>query len=137
MTDTYQTGLAEAARKAAAILREDADRTRPEKAALDVLRERAWVLWHAHDRDLGVVRLLSAAGLLRDAEHEEQALRAAVANAKAVEAQRVADARLISTLGEAVEQACGRLEAGGDGREVAEWLRAVRKAAWDAHDRTH
>ena len=113
MTDTYQTGLAEAARKAAAILREDADRTRPEKAALDVLRERAWVLWHAHDRDLGVVRLLSAAGLLRDAEHEEQALRAAVANAKAVEAQRVADARLISTLGEAVEQACGRLEAGG------------------------
>lgn len=58
--------------KATEILAPDRAPDRAEKAAIDCLRKQAWVLWHADDYVVGVVRLLFRAGLLRDGAREAE-----------------------------------------------------------------
>lgn len=116
----------DSAAAARSILRENAPRTAPEQAAIDALEQYRWVLVHANDYRLGVVRLLSNTGLLRDLAHERQEETNAVSNARLIERDRKRDARRISTLATAIEQACARLDAGDDPREVAAWLVEVR-----------
>ncbi len=133
-TDSHAASVADASEKAAAILREDAPRTAPEQAALAVLEDNRWVLWHAHDRDLGVIRLLSRAGLLRDkaeAERQDRSVRAAMASTAR---ERQANAVMISTLDGAIEQAGARLDAGEEPADVAAWLRLVQTAASRTRD---
>lgn len=124
MTDTTDS-----AEKARSILREDAPRTRAEQAAIDALDQHRWVLWHAHDYSLGVVRLLSNAGLLRDLAQERLDDEAAIVNARLNERDRKRDAIRISTLDAAIQQACARLLAGDDPAVVAPWLASGRQSA--------
>ena len=60
------------AAKAAKILAADRDPDRAEQAAINCLRNQAWVLWHADDYAVGAVRLLSQVGLLRDPAREAE-----------------------------------------------------------------
>jgi uncharacterized protein YfaA (DUF2138 family) len=115
-------------RKATAYLRENDARTVVETVALDVLKKRAWTLWHAEDRDLGIVLVLSRAGLLRDVEHEKQQALSAHISASLAERDRAADGIAITHLDALTEQAADRLDAGDDPREVAAWMRRTREA---------
>lgn len=121
-----KTATDETAADARSILREDAPRTAPEQAAIDALDQSRWVLWPANDYSLGVIRLLSNAGLLRDLVQERQEEASAVSNARLVERDRKRDARTIATLDTAVQQACERLTAGDDPGEVAARLKEIR-----------
>lgn len=108
------------------ILRENAPRTPAEQAAVDALNKSRWVLWHASDYSLGVIRLLSNAGLLRDLTHERQEEANAASNARLVERDRKRDATRITAFDAAIKQACDRLSRGDDPGEVAAWLKEVR-----------
>ncbi len=117
------------AERAAGILRESAPRTPVEQAALTVINDGKWVLWHAHDRDLAVMLLLSRAGLLRDREHEQRVLAADISNARAVEKQRVKDGTLIVALTAVLKESADRLDRGDAPADVAARLRAAHAQA--------
>lgn len=129
-----QSTQATAEKEALAILRENKPRTPVEQAAVDALDQRRWVLWHADDYSLGVILLLSHAGLLRDKAHEEQEDSAARSNARWVAEARTADAIQISTLDQAIDQACTRLAGSEDPADVAAWLKEIRSAAHAIRD---
>ena len=120
------TADSDAAAEARSILREDAPRSAPEQAAIDALDQYRWVMVHAHDYSLGVIRLLSNVGLLRDKAQEELLDNAARIDAKHVAERRRADAVRIHNLDTAISQACDRLSAGEDPAEVAAWLKDIR-----------
>lgn len=134
-TDTHEQRQAAAAREAAGILQEEAPRTPAEQAAINVLDERRWVLWHADDYSLGVIRLLSLRGLLRDVEHEKQQAKADQFWAGHTERTRVAERAALGRLNVLVEQAADRLDAGDDPAEVAAWLRATRDRISEAREK--
>lgn len=122
---------AETASKAAEIIAEKGRRTAAEKAALDVVDQDRWVLWHTDgltDYALAVIRLLSRADLLRDKQHEQQAAKADAFWSADTERRRAADRDALGRLNDLVEQAAAQLEAGGDPVEVAKVLRATRDA---------
>lgn len=131
--DDYQAAAERSARDAHAILKEDAPRTPAERDAIAALDRDRWVLWHAGDYSLGVIRLLSRAGLLLDKAHAEEMAKFDRGMADAARRERLADARLISNLDAAIERAATRLDGGEDPAAVAAWMRQVREAA--AHDR--
>lgn len=118
--------MGDEARQARALFRETAPRTPAEQAALDVINAHKWALWHADDRDLAVMLLLSRKGLLRDLAQEKHEEATAIANTRLVIRNRQRDAVRINTLDAAIEQACKRLTAGEDPGEVAAWLKEVR-----------
>lgn len=110
-------------RTATSHLREGAPLSPPEQAAADAINEAKWILWHAHDRDLGVALVLSRAGLLRDKAYEEHLHRAAASDKEWRDRKQAADRRAITALTELVALAAGRLEDGADPAEVAAQLR--------------
>jgi hypothetical protein len=134
-TETHEQRQAAAAREAADILQEQAPRTPAEQAAINVLDERRWVLWHANDYSLGVIRLLSLRGLLRDVEHEKQQAKADQFWAGHGERTRAAERAALGRLTALVDQAAERLEAGDNPAEVAEWLRKGRDAISEAREK--
>lgn len=134
-TETHAQRQAAAAREAADILQEKAPRTAAEQAAINVLDERRWVLWHANDYSLGVIRLLSLRGLLRDVEHEKQQAKADQFWAGHGERTRAAERTALGRLTALVDQASERLDAGDDPAEVAKWLREGRDRISEARER--
>lgn len=122
----------DSASEARSILREDAPRSAPEQAAIDALDQYRWVMVHANDYSLGVIRLLSNAGLLRDIAHERQEEANAISNARLIERDRKRGADRISALDAAIQQACSRLTAGDDPGEVAARLKAIRARVMQA-----
>lgn len=116
----------DAAAEAAEILRENDPRTATEQAALDALKKRLWVLWHAHDPNLGVVLLLSRAGLLRDKKQEAHEHKFAVGMAESSARDRAIDATHINCLNNVLDIAAEELEAGKSPAEVAAWMRERR-----------
>jgi hypothetical protein len=133
--DTHEQRQAAAAREAADILQEKAPRTAAEQAAINVLNERRWVLWHAEDYSLGVIRLLSLRGLLRDIEHEKQQAKADQFWSEHSERARVADRAALGRLSVLAEQAADRLDAGDDPADVAKWLRETRDRITEAREK--
>lgn len=133
-TDTHELRQAAAAREAAGILQEQAPRTPAEQAAINVLDERRWVLWHAADYSLGVIRLLSLRGLLRDVEHEQQQAKADQFWAGHGERTRTAERAALGRLNVLAEQAADRLDAGDDPANVAKWLRETRDRIAEARE---
>lgn len=123
-----------AERDARAILREDAPRTPAEQAAIDALDKDRWILWHADDYSVGVIRLLSRAGLLLDKAHAEEMAKADRVMADIARRERLADTHCISAFATAAEQAATRLDGGEDPAKVAAWLRQVRAAAFRTRD---
>jgi hypothetical protein len=115
-------------RQATAFLRENDPLTPVETVAWNVVKERAWTLWHAKDRDLGIVLVLSRAGLLRDIEHEQRTARAGTYWAGVAATHRAADGTALTRHGQLAEQAAERLDRGDDPREVAAWLREMTAA---------
>ena len=133
--ETHEQRQAAAAREAAAILKEKAPRTPAEQAAIDALNQRRWVLWHAKDYNLGVIRLLSCADLLRDKKHEKQQAKADQFWAGYSERTRAAERTALGRLSALVNQAADRLDAGDDPAEVAKWLRETRDAINEAREK--
>jgi hypothetical protein len=131
---TYAQQSAAAASEAKAILREKAERTPAEQAAIDALNQNRWVLWHAEDYSLGVIRLLSNADLLRDKKYEREQAAADSFWAAHSERRRAAEAVAISQLDMLAQQAAERLESGDDPHEIAKWMRATRKAIVGARE---
>ncbi|MFF8901699.1 hypothetical protein ACF082_29935 [Streptomyces lydicus] len=127
--------MTNSAAKAAAILREDAPHSPAEQAAMDALNEELWVLWHAEDYRLGVVRMLHRASLLRDKNHEDHQNRTAVADARLREQARVADQRAFNDFDTLIDQAAQKLEEGTPPAEVAAWLRDTRGAIHQQRDK--
>ena len=126
----------EAARKAAAYLREHDPRTPAEQAAIDAVRgDHLWMLWHADDYATGVILLLSRASLLRDAACERVGDATRQAMARISQQDRHADARAIADFDALAEQAANRLTAGEPAAEVAQWLLDTRAAIFAARDR--
>ncbi len=132
---TYEQRQAAAAREAASILQEQAPRTPAERAAIGVLDERRWVLWHAADYSLGVIRLLSLRGLLRDVEQEKQQAKADQFWAGHSERTRAAERTTLGRLNALADQAAARLDAGDDPAEVAKWLRETRDRISEAREK--
>lgn len=131
---TYAQRDAATKAQAASILKESAPRTDAEQAAIDALDKRRWVLWHADDYSLGVIRLLSCAGLLRDKAHEEQQAKADTYWTAYSEQQRAANLRAVTRLDALAEQAADRLDKGDDPAEVSRWMRATREAISQARE---
>lgn len=131
---TYEQRRAKDAREAAEILQEQAPRTPAEQAAINVLDERRWVLHHANDYSLGVIRLLSLRGLLRDIEAEKRQAKADRFWTDHATQVRAADRTAISQLDAIVEQAADQLDAGTDPAKVAKWLRASQGAVSRARE---
>jgi hypothetical protein len=132
---THEQRQAAAARQAADILQEKAPRTPAEQAAIDVLNERRWVLWHAEDYSLGVIRLLSLRGLLRDVEHEKTQAHVDQVWTAHAERTRTAERTALGRLGALAEEAADRLDAGDDPAEVAKWLREACDAISQAREK--
>ncbi|MFE9382336.1 hypothetical protein ACFYMO_03730 [Streptomyces sp. NPDC007025] len=125
ITDPYDTRDEDAAAKAKAILREDEPLNPLERAAMDAINEKAWVLWHtstmlsyAH----GVIRLLSTAHLLRDKKHEDHQAKSLFAEERAREDRKARTNRLITRLDTVITQAADALRKGEDPIKVAEAL---------------
>lgn len=133
---THEQRMESAAREAAGILQEDAPRTAAEQAAIDVLDQRRWVLWHAKDYSLGVIRLLSLRGLLRDTSQEKKQAQAERFWSEHSERTRAADRAAVGRLAELADAAAERLERGDAPGEVAEWLRSAREAICEAREAT-
>lgn len=127
--------MTDSAAKAAAMLREDAPHTPAEQAAMDALDKDLWVLWHADDYKLGVVRMLHRAGLLRDPAYEAHLNQVASSNARLVDQHRVASERALANHHELIEQAAAKLEDGQSAIEVAAWMREMRIAISEQRDR--
>lgn len=128
----------ETAAKAAAIIATHGKRTAAEQAALDVVDNDRWVLWHTDgltDYALAVIRLLSRADLLRDKEHEKQQAKADQFWSGHSERTRAADRTALGRFSTLAEQAADRLDAGGDPAEVAKWLRETRDAISEAREK--
>ncbi|MET9521463.1 hypothetical protein [Streptomyces coeruleorubidus] len=126
------------AAKAASIIAAGHKRTAAEQAALDVVDNDRWVLWHTDgltDYALAVIRLLSRADLLRDKEHEKQQAKADQFWSADAEGRRIADRRAVSELSALADQAADRLDAGDDPAEVAKWLREARDAINEAREK--
>lgn len=126
-----------AAREAADLLRENGPRTKEEQQAIAELDKRRWVLWHADDYSLGVIRLLSAGGLLRDKEYEKVQSTSLQAEADRQERERFIAMKTIQRLEELVEAAADSLDKGDDAAKTAVWLRETCKAILDARERGH
>lgn len=124
-------------REAAAHLREDQPLTAVEQAAWDAVQDRMWILWHANNRDLGVLLMLSRAGLLRDLAHEKQQSATDQAMARISERSRRADTTAIAHLGALAEQAAQRLTDGDDPQSVASWLRDTAAAIASRRENAH
>ncbi|NUK07489.1 hypothetical protein HRW18_05560 [Streptomyces lunaelactis] len=123
------------AAEAAAILRETDPRNPAEQAALDALNKRLWILWHAQDPNLGVVLLLSRAGLLRDKEREAETDKFATWSVKDTARDRAINATHINCLDNVLDIAAEELDAGKNPAEVAAWLRERRAALTAEADR--
>ncbi len=122
-------------REAFAILREDDPRTPAEQAAIDAIDARRWVLWHATDYGTGTVLLLSRAGLLRNAAHEEHLERSAASDRAYRDRCRDADRRAITALDGLAEAAAGLLEGGTDPTQVAAQLRSIAARIQERRER--
>lgn len=123
---TRKAAVKDTAAEARSILCEDAPRSAAEQAAVDALDKKLWALWHADDYRLGVVLLLSRAGLLRDVAHEREMDEGLIANARLSREDHLKDKRRISALMSAIDQACDQLAAGNDPAEVSARLKDVR-----------
>jgi hypothetical protein len=134
-TDTHAQRQATTAHEAAELLQEKAPRTAAEQAAINALNERRWVLWHANDYSLGVIRLLSLRGLLRDTEQEKQQAKADQFWAGHSERTRAAERTALGRLTALADQAADRLDDGDDPAEVAKWMRATRDAITEAREK--
>lgn len=132
---THEQRQEAAAREAAGILQETAPRTPAEQAAINVLDERRWVLWHADDYSLGVIRLLSLRGLLRDVAHDKAQADAERFWSAQSERTRAADRAALGRLSDLADQAADRLDAGDDPAEVAAWLRETRDRISEAREK--
>ena len=134
----YEAQKRETAAKAAAIIAAKAKRTPAEQAAMDVINEDRWVLWHTdHTTDLAlaVIRLLSRADLLRDKEHEKRQAKADQFWAGHSQRTRSAERAALARLSTLADQAADRLDAGADAAEVAAWLRETRDRINDAREK--
>jgi hypothetical protein len=128
----------ETAAKAAAIIDAHGKRTPAEQAALNVVDNDRWVLWHTDaltDYALAVIRLLSRADLLRDKEYEKAEAKAGQFWSADAERRRIADRRAVSELSALAGQAADRLDAGANPAEVAKWLRETRDALNEAREK--
>ncbi|MFD6551288.1 hypothetical protein [Streptomyces sp. NPDC058398] len=126
------------AAKAAAIIASDAKRTPAEQAALEVVNEDRWLLWHTDamtDLALAVIRLLSRADLLRDVEHEKRQAEADKSWGAYSERVRAAERSAMGRLDALAEAAADRLDDGGDPAEVAKWLREMRAGISETRER--
>jgi hypothetical protein len=123
------------AEEAAAILRESDDRTPAEQAALDALKKQLWVLWHAKDPNLGVVLLLSHAGLLRDKKQEAEEHKFAVGMAESSARDRRLEGQHTTALENLIDEAVKQLESGDTSGGVAAWMRERRTAVTEAVDK--
>jgi hypothetical protein len=128
----------ETAAKAAAIIAADAKRTPAEQAALEVVNEDRWVLWHTDamtDLALAVIRLLSRADLLRDKENEKRQEKADQFWSGYSERTRAAERAAMGRLTTLADEAADRLDAGDDPAEVAKWLRETRDRIAEAREK--
>lgn len=132
---SHADSLREAEQKARAILREDAPRTPAEQAALDAVNKDPWILWHANDHNLGVIRLLSRARLLRDPQYEAEQERGLQVNADLAARDRERNSVLINALTQIIDQAVTELGKGQNPTHVAAWMRSAGHAAWATRDR--
>lgn len=114
------------AAKAAEILNPGKVPDRAEQAALDHLGERRWILWHADDYAAGVVRVLSAAGLLRDRVQEAEATEGHAVLRRLSDRERVLNIRRTYLLDQLVSDAAEQLQGGDDPADVAAFLLAKR-----------
>jgi hypothetical protein len=114
------------AEEAAEFLRETDPRTPAEQAAIDALKKQMWALWHANDPNLGVVLLLSHAGLLRDKKQEAEHSKFAAWSTKDTARDRAIDATYINALDNVLDIAAEELDAGKNPGDVAAWLRERR-----------
>lgn len=134
----YEKEQAQVAAKAAAIIAEKRPHSPAEQAALDVVDEDRWVLWHTDamtDLALAVIRLLSRADLLRDKEHEKQQAKADQFWSAEGERRRSAERTALGRLNELADRAADRLDAGDDPAEVAKWLRETRDRISEAREK--
>lgn len=116
-------------------LRENDPRSPAEQAALDAINSRRWILWHANDRDLGVILLLSRLELLRDKAQEEHLNRWGQANADRVARDRHVDAQVIRYLSDLITDAANQIDAGTDPAEVSAGLRDIQNKIFAAQER--
>ena len=121
--------------KAAAILREGAPLDPAEQAAEKVIREGKWILWHADDRDLGVIRLLHRVGLLRDLDHEKELKQADASMRRLGERDRKADQILAIRLSNLVGEAVNALRDGRDPGRLADQIEAAYQRARETAER--
>ena len=126
----------EHAKKAAAILREGSPLDPAEQAAEKAIREGKWILWHAGDRDLGVIRLLHRAGLLRDPAEEKRKEESVASMRRLGERDRRADRALLGALAQIVTESVAALREGGDAGDLADRIEAAYRRAQDAAERT-
>ena len=117
--------MTDSATRAAAILRENAPHSPAEQAAVDALDKNRWVLYHASDYSLGVIRLLHQARLLRDPAHEARLEQDAAVERRLREQRDVADRRAFSNFNALIEQAAKKLDDGESAAEVASWMRQM------------
>ncbi|MTE20321.1 hypothetical protein F0L17_14630 [Streptomyces sp. TRM43335] len=123
---TYHQRREQAAAEATAFLRENDDRTSAERAAIDAIDQRMWILWHANNRDLGVILVLSRAGLLRDPADEARRAQADLVMGRAAAREHRADRIAAGRYCALIEEAADRLEAGEDPALIATRMRAAR-----------
>lgn len=116
-------------KQAAAILREGAPLEPAEQAAEKVIRDSKWILWHADDRDLGVIRLLHRARLLRDVDHEKEMEKAHASMRRLDKRDNTANRALAATLSALVDEAIGALREGRDPGQLADQMEAAYQRA--------
>ena len=132
----HTTSRKELTRHAAATLREGKPLDPAEQAAEKVVKAGKWILWHADDRDLGVIRLLHRAGLLRDLDREKEREEADVSMRRIGERDRKADRILATRLSNLVSEAVSALREGRDPSQLADQIEAAHQRAQDAAECT-
>jgi hypothetical protein len=121
------------ARKAADILRENQPLAAEEEHAAKVIRDGQWILWHAHDRDLAVARLLHRAHLLRDPDYEQQQERQLASHREATKREHAATRVHAGALSAIVTETLDALRCGADPAALADKV----AAAYDRADRAY